>query len=101
MKESSINNKIYFIENIANYSKVSKDGLNISIWCPFCRHENKSKLKLAIHLEKNFYHCWLCDKKGSDVSYIVSKLNKNKVQEAKKIFKNVTNIWVPRIKFIC
>ena len=87
MKESNINNKIYFIENIANYSKVSKDGLNISIWCPFCRHENKSKLKLAIHLEKNFYHCWLCDKKGSDVSYIVSKLNKNKVQEAKKLFK--------------
>jgi DNA primase len=87
MKESNINNKIYFIENITSYSKLSKDGLNISIWCPFCRHDNKSKLKLAIHLEKNFYHCWLCDKKGSDVSYIVSKLNKNKVQEAKKLFK--------------
>lgn len=87
MKDSTINNKLNFIENLTNYTKLSKDGLNLSIWCPFCKHENKSKLKLVIHLEKNFYHCWLCDKKGSDVSYIVSKFNKNKVKEAKKIFK--------------
>lgn len=87
MKDSLINNKIYFFESITNNYQISNDGLNLSIWCPFCKHDNKNKLKLVIHLEKNFWHCWLCDKKGSDVSYIVSKLNKNKVNESKKIFK--------------
>lgn len=87
MRETSINNKINFFENLTNRLHLSKDGINMSIWCPFCRHSNKNKLKLVIHLEKNFWHCWLCDKKGSDVSSIVSKYNKSKVNESKKIFK--------------
>ena len=88
MKETSINNKINFIESVIQNYLISKDGINLSIWCPFCKHENKNKLKLAIHLEKNLWHCWLCDKKGADVSYVISRFNKNKVATAKKIFKN-------------
>ena len=91
MKEISINKKINFIETITHNYLMSKDGVNLSLWCPFCKHPNKNKLKLAIHLEKNFWHCWLCDKKGSDVSYVVSRYNKSKVQEAKKIFKSRSN----------
>jgi DNA primase len=86
MKES-VNNKLYFFERLTNRYQLSKDGLNISIWCPFCKHDNINKLKLVVHLEKNFWHCWLCDKKGSDVSYIVSRYDKSKVLESKKIFK--------------
>lgn len=88
MKDSQIHNKIHFIESLTSNSRLTQDSLNISIWCPFCKHDNKNKLKLAIHLEKNYWHCWLCDKKGSDVSYIVSRINKEKVNEAKKIFKS-------------
>lgn len=87
MRETSINSKIYFIESLTSRYHLSKDEVNLSIWCPFCKHENKNKLKLAIHLEKNFWHCWICDKKGSDVSYVVSRFNKDKVNEAKKLFK--------------
>lgn len=93
MKTISTNNKISFIENLTNRTHMSNDGVNVSIWCPFCKHSNKNKLKLVIHLEKNFWHCWLCDKKGADVSYIVSRFNKSKVSEAKTLFKrkNVKN----------
>lgn len=87
MRESSVNNKLYFFESLTNRYLLSKDGLNLSIWCPFCKHDNINKLKLVIHLEKNFWHCWLCDKKGSDVSYIVSRYDKSKISESKKIFK--------------
>lgn len=87
MKDTSIINKINFIESVTNSYHLSKDGVNLSIWCPFCKHDNKNKLKLAIHLEKNFWHCWLCDKKGSDVSYVISRFNKNKVEHARKLFK--------------
>lgn len=93
MKTISISNKTSFIENLTNRTHMSNDGVNISIWCPFCKHSNKNKLKLVIHLEKNFWHCWICDKKGSDVSYIVSRFNKSKVNESKTLFrrKNASN----------
>ena len=78
--------KIDFIESIVHRSLLSNDGKNLSIWCPFCKHENKSKLKLAIHLEKDLFHCWLCGKKGSDISYLVSKINPSKKKEALALF---------------
>lgn len=87
MRDSSIINKISFIESVTNNCHLSKDGINISIWCPFCKHENKNKLKLVVHLEKNFWHCWLCDKKGADVSYVIGRYNRSKVDDAKKVFK--------------
>ena len=86
MKNPTINDKLYFLESFLNTS-LSNDGVNVSIWCPFCKHENKHKLKLAIHLEKNFYHCWLCDKKGSNIPYLISKLSKTKAVESEKYFK--------------
>ena len=83
---TKINEKLSLLESITQTS-LSKDGINACIWCPFCRHSNKNKLKMVIHLEKNFFHCWLCDKKGSNVSYLISKISNSKVDIAKKLFK--------------
>ena len=92
MREIPINQKISFIERLTNNRcSLSKDGVNISIWCPFCRHSNKNKLKLAVHLEKNLFHCWLCDKKGTNVTSIVKKYNPSLVTESSKIFKSNKN----------
>jgi hypothetical protein len=83
---SKIQNRIDFIDkHIKNYS-LSKDGVNLSIWCPYCKDANKNKLKMVIHLEKCFYHCWVCDKKGSNVSYIFSRTSKNVAELSKKVF---------------
>ena len=85
---SKISNKIEFIDrHIQNYS-LSKDGVNCSIWCPFCKDSNKNKLKMVIHLEKCFYHCWVCDKKGSNVSYLFSKINWKISDLSKSVFTN-------------
>ena len=83
---TNIKEKLSLLENITQPS-LSKDGINACIWCPFCKHSNKNKLKMVIHLEKNFFHCWLCDKKGSNVSYLISKISKSKLEIAKKLFK--------------
>jgi transcription elongation factor Elf1 len=86
-----MDNKTYkrleFLKNITSYSSLSKDNVNLNIWCPFCKHKSKSKLKLSVHLEKGFYHCWLCDSKGTNIPYLVSKINRNKTEEAKTLFK--------------
>ena len=86
-----MDNKIYkrleFIRKIVPYSSLSKDNVNLNIWCPFCRHKSKTKLKLSIHLDKCFYHCWLCDKSSNNVSYLISKLDRSKFEASKEIFK--------------
>ena len=86
MKKYTISEKIDFFDSIVRRRKLEKDGINLSIWCPFCKHKDKSKLKLTIHLEKNFYHCWLCDAKGSNISKIIYFIDKSKANDAKKIF---------------
>jgi len=66
----------FFDSNLKNYH-LSKDGVNLNICCPFCNSTNKRKMKMVIHLEKCFFHCWVCGKKGSNVYYLVNKINKN------------------------
>ena len=85
---SKISNRLDFIDkHIRNYT-VSKDGVNLNIWCPFCKDSNKNKLKMVIHLEKCFYHCWVCDKKGSNISYLFSKISRNISEASKSVFIN-------------
>lgn len=86
MKKYTISEKIDFFDSVVSRRKIEKDGINLSIWCPFCKHNDRSKLKLTIHLEKNFYHCWLCDAKGSNVSKIIYFIDKSRANDAKSIF---------------
>lgn len=88
MMNQKVQERLDFLESNIKNTLLSKDGINLSIWCPFCQHQNRRKLKLAIHLEKCFFHCWLCDKKGSNVSYLLSKIDKSLGEKSKKYFKN-------------
>tara|TARA_B100001094_G_C18194998_1_gene810115 strand:+ start:4545 stop:5513 length:969 start_codon:yes stop_codon:yes gene_type:complete len=72
---------------LSNRTQLSKDGVNLNIWCPFCNNPNKNKMKLSIHLEKSFYHCWVCDKKGSNIHHLFSKLSKNIPEKYFSLFK--------------
>ena len=85
-----LDKKLDFFNSMLKNTELSKDGVNLLIWCPFCKHKNKKKLKLSIHLEKNFFHCWLCDKKGSNINYLVSLIDRNKVKESESLFKKYT-----------
>tara|TARA_B100000085_G_scaffold280593_1_gene305756 strand:- start:6631 stop:7599 length:969 start_codon:yes stop_codon:yes gene_type:complete len=71
-----------------NRTHLSNDGVNLNIWCPFCKNPNKNKKKLSIHLEKSFYHCWICDKKGSNLNFLFKKLGKQIPSEFSSLFVN-------------
>lgn len=43
-----------------------------SYHCPFCHHHKK---KLQINLEKQYWHCWVCNAKGRTIHSLLSKLN--------------------------
>ena len=88
--KKTISEKISFLESFLDTS-LSNDGVNINIWCPFCKHENKNKKKLSIHLKNNIFHCWLCEKKGSNISFLISKFSPKKAEESKKYFSSNNN----------
>ena len=85
---SKVQNRIeFFDKHIKNYH-LSKDGVNINIWCPFCKNSNKNKRKMVIHLEKCFYHCWVCDKKGSNIGYLISRISSKAAKICDGLFKS-------------
>lgn len=84
---SNIQKRLDFFDNLLKNYKLSKDGVNLNIWCPFCKDENKNKLKMVIHLEKCWFHCWVCDKKGTNVSRLVSKISKQASMKSLGLFK--------------
>ena len=83
-----VNKRLDFFDSFLDNYRLDKGDLNLNIWCPFCRHPSKNKLKMSIHLEKCFYHCWICDKKGGNIPYLVSVLNKSKYGESQKLFRS-------------
>ena len=38
--------------------------------CPFCEHH---KMKMSVNVDKSVFKCWICDKSGRDLGYIVRK----------------------------
>jgi len=74
---SNLNKRLDFFDSFLKNYHLSKDGVNLNICCPFCNNSNNRKMKMVIHLEKCFFHCWVCGKKGSNVNYLVNKINKN------------------------
>ena len=38
--------------------------------CPFCEHP---KMKMSVNVDKSVFKCWICDKSGRNLGYIVRK----------------------------
>lgn len=74
---SNLNKRLDFFDSFLKNYHLSKDGVNLNICCPFCNNSNNKKMKMVIHLEKCFFHCWVCGKKGSNVNYLIGKINKS------------------------
>lgn len=85
---SNIQKRIEFFDRFISDYTLSKDEVNLNLWCPFCRDANKNKKKMVVHLEKCFYHCWVCDKKGANIYYLLSKISKKASSNAEGLFRN-------------
>lgn len=68
----SLNEKIKFFEKLCGSGNLSRDGKNFYVSCPFCEAGNKKK-KLAIKTDDDKWHCWICGKKGINLSLIIKK----------------------------
>ncbi len=55
-------------ETIGNYRQTSKNEHYFK--CPACNHR---KHKLAVNLDKNAFHCWICDYRGRNLRRLVRR----------------------------
>lgn len=87
---SSVQNRIEFFDKFIKNYHMSSDGVNINIWCPFCKNSDKNKRKMVVHLEKCSFHCWVCDKGGYNIRYLLSKINVSAAKNCDSVFKTYT-----------
>lgn len=72
----TVTEKSNFMRKVFGDFKLSRNGIDIAVRCPNkqCQSRDKrDKRKLAINLESNVYHCWVCGIKGKSVSYLLRK----------------------------
>ena len=55
-------------EALGNHRKTSKEEYYFK--CPACLHR---KHKLAINLDKNAFHCWICDYRGRNIRRLIRR----------------------------
>ena len=60
--------KLKIIKNVLG--RGYKSGHEYLFGCPFCKHH---KLKMSVNVDKSAYKCWICDKSGRDLGYLVRR----------------------------
>ena len=60
--------KLKIIKNVLGRGYQS--GHEYLFGCPFCKHH---KMKMSVNVDKSAFKCWICDKSGRDLGYIVRK----------------------------
>jgi transcription elongation factor Elf1 len=60
--------KLKIIKDVLGHSYQS--GHEHLFYCPFCDHH---KMKLSVNVDKSVFKCWICDKSGHDLGYLVRK----------------------------
>jgi hypothetical protein len=69
----TISNKIKFYKKVFGNINVSHDFKNVSVKCPFCCKDNKKKL--AIKVDSDIMHCWICGFKARNLVPILKKFS--------------------------
>ena len=66
--------KVRFLNKVFGTCVIGSDGLNAAVCCPNSKcgsYGQVSKKKLVIRIDSDHYHCWVCDSKGRDLSYLL------------------------------
>jgi len=69
----SITEKLRFIESVFGKGCLATDNKNFAVRCPICDHNDKSKRKLAIHVDDDKVHCWVCGFKAYTLAPLIKK----------------------------
>ncbi len=66
-----MNSKIIFLEKLLGKCKYSQNTKEAEFYCCFCFHHRK---KLSINLQTDQYKCWVCNKAGKNLIYLIKNV---------------------------
>ena len=86
---------VTLVNSVLGTGKQTARG-NMAYTCPHCKH-HKPKLEINFTENKegnNPWHCWVCDKKGKNIVYLLKAAgaSQDKIAEAKTYVKDVTYV---------
>ena len=72
----SYTEKIAFVESIFGKGFFGRTG-NLDVCCPLCNNPDKKKKKLAIKIETDLVHCWVCGYHSKNLKHLIRKFGNN------------------------
>lgn len=69
----TLTEKVRFYESIFGSGRMARNCKNFDVRCPICDPKDVSKKKLAIHVDDDKVHCWVCGFKAYTLAPLVRK----------------------------
>lgn len=69
----SLTEKVKFYESVFGAGRMARNCKNFDVRCPICAPRDPSKKKLAIHVEDDKCHCWVCGYKSFTLAPLIRK----------------------------
>ena len=83
----TLTEKINFIGRVFGAYDLQRNEKNISVRCPVCKQQlSLGKKKLAIRLDDDYCHCWVCGYKARSLVYLLKKYFKDDLKEYLEVF---------------
>lgn len=69
----TLTEKVKFYEKVFGAGRMARNSRNFDVWCPICAPKDHSKKKLAILVEDDRCHCWVCGYKSRTLAPLIRK----------------------------
>lgn len=69
----TLTDKVRFYEKVFGSGRMARNCKNFDVRCPICAPKDPSKKKLAIHVEDDKVHCWVCGYKAYTLAPLIRK----------------------------
>ena len=73
MTIATLSDKVKFIEAVFGAGKLARNGKNIDVRCPICAPKDHTKKKLAIRVDDDRNHCWICGWRAHTLAPLIRK----------------------------
>lgn len=57
----TVSQKYELLVKLLGPGDIDSRAINAQFWCPFCKHHDAKKRKLAVRLADGITHCWVCN----------------------------------------
>jgi ribosomal protein L37AE/L43A len=75
----TVSQKYELLVKLLGPGDIDKRAVNAQFWCPFCKHHDAKKRKLAVRLADGVTHCWVCNWSAKSPAKLVSVLGAHKL----------------------